>query len=151
MKKQIQNKIYGKKYAIGIAIALIVVFAFLMFNPNSGVLVKKTYTNNENFEVSRLSTVESDIIEYSFSAIESEKYYKGIYSTKVYTYDGGTPGPTIRAKVGDLVKVTLLNELDVPTTIHWHGIQLENEFDGVPGVTQDEIKPGETFTYEFVA
>ena len=68
-----------------------------------------------------------------------------------WTYNGTVPGPMIRVTEGDRVRVVLRNELPQPTTIHWHGIDVPNAMDGVPGVTQDAIAPGETFAYEFVA
>lgn len=68
-----------------------------------------------------------------------------------YTYNGTVPGPMIRVTEGDQVRVIVKNELPVPTTIHWHGIEVPNAMDGVPDVTQDPIQPGETFTYEFTA
>jgi FtsP/CotA-like multicopper oxidase with cupredoxin domain len=57
----------------------------------------------------------------------------------------------IRVTEGDQVRIIVKNELPVPTTIHWHGVEVPNAMDGVPGVTQDPIQPGETFTYEFIA
>jgi FtsP/CotA-like multicopper oxidase with cupredoxin domain len=57
----------------------------------------------------------------------------------------------IRVTEGDQVRIVVKNELPEPTTVHWHGIQVPFEMDGVPGVSQDPIQPGETFTYEFTA
>ena len=68
-----------------------------------------------------------------------------------FTYNGTVPGPMIRVTEGDRVRVIVRNELPVPTTIHWHGVEVPNAMDGVPGVTQDPIQPGETFTYGFTA
>ncbi|NUQ86647.1 MAG: copper oxidase [Anaerolineales bacterium] len=68
-----------------------------------------------------------------------------------FTYNGTVPGPMIRVTEGDQVRVIVKNELPVPTTIHWHGVEVPNAMDGIPGVTQDPIQPGETFTYEFTA
>ena len=68
-----------------------------------------------------------------------------------YTYNGTVPGPMIRVTEGDRVRVLVKNDLPDPTTVHWHGIEVPNEMDGVPRVTQDQIEQGETFTYEFVA
>ena len=68
-----------------------------------------------------------------------------------YTYNGTVPGPMIRVAEGDQVRIVVKNELPDPTTIHWHGVEVPNAMDGVPGVTQDPIQPGETFTYEFTA
>lgn len=67
------------------------------------------------------------------------------------TYNGTVPGPMIRVTEGDQVRIIVTNELDEPTTVHWHGIEVPNIMDGVPGMTQDPILPGETFTYEFTA
>ncbi len=67
------------------------------------------------------------------------------------TYNGTLPGPMIRATEGDQVRMIVKNELEEPTTVHWHGIQVPNAMDGVPDMTQKPIQPGETFTYEFTA
>jgi FtsP/CotA-like multicopper oxidase with cupredoxin domain len=72
-------------------------------------------------------------------------------TVQAITYNGTVPGPTLRVTEGDTVKVTLKNELDQDTTIHWHGLHVPNSMDGVPPFSQDPIKPGQTFTYEFVA
>lgn len=69
----------------------------------------------------------------------------------IYTYNGQVPGPEIRVTEGDLIEVTLVNKLPVATSIHWHGISLPNAEDGVSGVTQDAVKPGQSYTYRFVA
>lgn len=66
-------------------------------------------------------------------------------------YQGQLPGPEIRVTEGDQVRIHVTNELPVGTTVHWHGIDLVNAADGVPGYTQDPIETGETFTYEFTA
>jgi FtsP/CotA-like multicopper oxidase with cupredoxin domain len=69
-----------------------------------------------------------------------------------YTLNGTTPGPTIRAREGDLVQVTLVNEsVKDGTTFHWHGIDVPNAVDGVAGVTQDAVHVGQSHTYRFVA
>ena len=67
------------------------------------------------------------------------------------TYNGQVPGPEIRVKEGEIIRVVLKNYLPEGTTIHWHGIPIVNAMDGVPGVTQQSVKPGETFVYEFEA
>ncbi|MDE8565791.1 multicopper oxidase family protein, partial [Anoxybacillus rupiensis] len=69
----------------------------------------------------------------------------------VYTYNGSVPGAQIRIKQGETVKINLKNELPEPVTIHWHGYPVPNSQDGIPGITMDAVKPGETFTYEFTA
>jgi FtsP/CotA-like multicopper oxidase with cupredoxin domain len=66
-------------------------------------------------------------------------------------YDGRVPGPEIRAREGERLRVVFTNRLAAPTTIHWHGVDVPNAMDGVPGITQKPIQPGETFAYEFEA
>ena len=61
------------------------------------------------------------------------------------------PGPELRVREGERLRVTLDNQLPEPTTIHWHGIPLPNPMDGVPDVTQPAVMPGERFVYEFLA
>src|SRR5439155_7152875 len=63
--------------------------------------------------------------------------------------DGTVPGPEIRIRQGDPVRVVVSNKLGEDTTVHWHGIRLPNAMDGVPGLTQQPIRPGENFSYEF--
>ena len=69
--------------------------------------------------------------------------------TRSWGYDGQTPGPVVRVRHGEPVLVQLKNSLEVPTTIHWHGIRNENAMDGVSGLTQPPVAPGEAFTYRF--
>jgi FtsP/CotA-like multicopper oxidase with cupredoxin domain len=66
-------------------------------------------------------------------------------------YNGRIPGPEIRVREGERVRVLLTNALAEPTTIHWHGVNVPNAMDGVPGVTQKPVPPGSTFVYEFDA
>ena len=66
-------------------------------------------------------------------------------------YNGSTPGPTIRVTEGERVRITLVNRLPVDTTIHWHGIDVPLDQDGVPGLSQHPVEPGETFVYDFIA
>jgi FtsP/CotA-like multicopper oxidase with cupredoxin domain len=69
-----------------------------------------------------------------------------------YTVNGTSPGPTIRAREGELVEVTLVNESVADgATLHWHGIDVPNAADGVAGVTQDAVPVGGRFVYRFVA
>ena len=64
-------------------------------------------------------------------------------------YNGQTPGPTIEAVEGDRVRILVTNHLPEDTSVHWHGVLLPNGMDGVQGLNQPHIKPGETFAYEF--
>ncbi len=70
---------------------------------------------------------------------------------KAWTYNGRVPGPWLRVEPGDKVEVVLTNNLPISTDIHWHGISVPNDQDGVAPITQDYIKPYETYTYSFTA
>jgi manganese oxidase len=72
-------------------------------------------------------------------------------TVKAWTYNGTVPGPTIKVQPGDHVHLVLDNQLPQSTAIHLHGIATPNAMDGVPFITQDPVKPGATFTYDFVA
>lgn len=65
-------------------------------------------------------------------------------------YNGESPGPVIEVVEGDSVRIYVTNRLSEPTTVHWHGILLPNGMDGVSGLNQEPIGPGETFKYEFI-
>ena len=70
-------------------------------------------------------------------------------NTAVWAYNGTVPGPVLRMRQGEPVRILVENRLAEPTTVHWHGIRLPIAMDGVPGISQPPIKPGEVFTYEF--
>ncbi len=79
-----------------------------------------------------------------------EGYYQFPFfdtKTPVWSYNDQIPGPIIRAKVGTTMVIDFANRLKEPSSIHWHGLRIENAMDGVPGVTQDPVGPGENFTY----
>jgi FtsP/CotA-like multicopper oxidase with cupredoxin domain len=69
--------------------------------------------------------------------------------TKVWAYNGAIPGPVLRLKQGEPARIAIENGLSEETTVHWHGMRVPNPMDGVPGLTQRPIKPGESFLYEF--
>ncbi|WP_420881997.1 multicopper oxidase family protein [Rhodococcus sp. (in: high G+C Gram-positive bacteria)] len=66
-----------------------------------------------------------------------------------WAYDGRVPGPEIRVRRGDVLGVDFANALPEESTVHWHGIALRNDMDGVPGLTQSAVRPGDAFRYEF--
>ena len=68
----------------------------------------------------------------------------------LWGYNGSSPGPTIEAIEGDRVRIFVTNRLPEHTTIHWHGILLPSGMDGVGGLSQPQIQPGETYVYEFL-
>jgi FtsP/CotA-like multicopper oxidase with cupredoxin domain len=67
----------------------------------------------------------------------------------LWGFNGSAPGPTIQANEGDRVRIVFDNHLPEPTGIHWHGLELPIEMDGVPGIGQKPVMPGERFVYEF--
>ena len=69
----------------------------------------------------------------------------------LWGYNGQSPGPTIEVVEGDRVRMFVTNRLPESTSIHWHGQRLPNGMDGVSGLTQPSIKPGQTYVYEFAA
>jgi plastocyanin len=70
-------------------------------------------------------------------------------TVRAWTFNGTVPGPMIKTNVGDHVKIVVTNKLPMSTGVHWHGLEVPFEMDGVPDVTQQPIKPGASFTYEF--
>lgn len=72
-------------------------------------------------------------------------------ATPVWAYGGTVPGPLIRVRRHERVRYLFENGLDEPSTVHWHGIRLENAMDGVPGLTQHAVEPGQSFLYDFAA
>lgn len=75
----------------------------------------------------------------------------GARTVQTWAYGDQVPGPLLRATAGDLLSVTVDNRLPAGTTVHWHGVALRNDMDGVPHLTQDPIAGGDSFLYEFVA
>lgn len=71
-------------------------------------------------------------------------------SVEAWTYNGGVPGPLIRVRVGDRFVAHFSNKLPKPTTVHWHGMRVPIQMDGVPDISQPAVQPGESFTYDFV-
>jgi FtsP/CotA-like multicopper oxidase with cupredoxin domain len=69
-------------------------------------------------------------------------------SSQMLAYNNSIPGPIITVQQGSTIHVNFQNNLEVDSSLHSHGLRLRNEFDGVPGLTQDEVKPGESFQYE---
>lgn len=70
---------------------------------------------------------------------------------RAMTYGGTLPGAAIRVREGQRARITLRNQLREPTTIHWHGVDVPINMDGVPGISQPEVQPGESFVYAFEA
>jgi len=93
--------------------------------------------------------MKSGVKEFHLIAEPVEREFAPGMKVKCWGYNGQTPGPTIEAVEGDRVRILVTNKLAEHTSIHWHGIFLPNGMDGVGGLTQPHIKPGETYVYEF--
>ena len=92
-----------------------------------------------------------DVREFTLVAREAAIETSPGRSRLTWTYDGRVPGPEIRVREGERIRVTLRNELPAPTSIHWHGVPVPNAMDGVAGITQPPVAPGDSFTYDFEA
>lgn len=90
-----------------------------------------------------------EVKEFHLIAEEVEHEFAPGTKIKAWGYNGSTPGPTLEAVEGDRVRIYVTNKLPEHTSMHWHGILLPWGMDGVSGLTQPAIKPGETFVYEF--
>jgi FtsP/CotA-like multicopper oxidase with cupredoxin domain len=97
------------------------------------------------------STEVSELREFVLTASEFDWPLMDDTVVRAWGYNGQLPGPELRVREGDRVRITLTNELPVPTTIHWHGVNVPNAMDGVAGLNQAPVAPGESFVYEFVA
>jgi FtsP/CotA-like multicopper oxidase with cupredoxin domain len=98
----------------------------------------------------RLSWPDEGPVEYRLRAAPGEARLVGDGGppTPVWSY-GSVPGPEIRVRQGERLRVVVANRLDEDTTVHWHGLRVPNAMDGVPHLTQPPIRPGESFVYEF--
>ena len=94
-------------------------------------------------------TMKGGVKEFHLIAEPLKREFAPGMTVNCWGYNGQTPGPTIEAVEGDRVRLLVTNHLPEHTSIHWHGIFLPNGMDGVGGLTQPQIKPGETFVYEF--
>ncbi|MBI1818115.1 MAG: copper oxidase [Deltaproteobacteria bacterium] len=86
---------------------------------------------------------------YHLIAEETEHEFAPGLKATCWGYNGAVPGPVIEAVEGDRVRIYVTNRLPAATTVHWHGVLLPSGMDGVGGLSQRVIQPGETFKYEF--
>ena len=87
--------------------------------------------------------------EFHLTAEPVRREFTDGLTVNCWGYNGVTPGPTIEAFEGDRVRILVTNKLPEGTSIHWHGFILPNGMDGVSGLNQPKINPGETYAYEF--
>ena len=139
---------------------LLILSLFLVFGCGSPEIEieKKSATNlqKEIFETEFLGSYPDEIIssgavtEYDIEAREESFALIGDKETKTWGYSNTAKPLELRVKLGDTLKVNFKNSLPDETTIHWHGVRVPNAMDGVPGINQEPINPGESFVYEFV-
>lgn len=94
-------------------------------------------------------TMERGVKVFRLIAEEVKREFAPGMVVNTWGYNGQSPGPTIEAIEGDRVRIYVTNKLKEPTSVHWHGVLLPNGMDGVAGLNQKYIDPGETFVYEF--
>lgn len=91
------------------------------------------------------------LFQLTASPVERTLTGEGGPLSTLWSYNETVPGPEIRVGQGERVRVNFTNQLEEPTSVHWHGIRIDNAMDGVAGLTQAPIMPDESFTYDFVA
>lgn len=93
--------------------------------------------------------VQGATVEYELTIAHQEVNFTG-KPARAMTINGGIPGPTLRFKEGDTARIHVHNRMSVETSIHWHGLLVPPAMDGVPYISFPPIRPGTTFTYEFL-
>ena len=130
-----------------IVVALALIFALVIISACKTSISKEIgipYVKNaEKSSVVELSDKE-------IFSLEAKPVIKEIDGNKIrmYAYNGQIPGPLLKVKQGSTIYINFTNNIDMETAIHWHGIRLENKYDGVPDITQKPIKSGESFLYK---
>ena len=94
-------------------------------------------------------TMDGDVKVFHLIAEPIRREFAPGFWVNCWGYNGSSPGPTIEAIEGERVRIFVTNKLNEPTSVHWHGIILPNGMDGVAGLNQQSIRPGQTFKYEF--
>lgn len=132
------------------------------FNEHMAVMMGGTAQKHEESKAYPIKTSRDRVLEAPYALKDGVKefhltaepirweYAQGKY-VDAWGYNGQVPGPEIRVTEGDSIRVVLTNNLPKPTTIHWHGINVPYQMDGVPSVSQEPIPPGERFIYDFNA
>jgi plastocyanin len=137
LDQPVRRRRLGRRHRLSFAAALLAVavgiFAWLPFAPTAA-------TDDE-----------PTVWEFTLTAEEIDWELQPGTTVRAWAYNGQVPGPEIRVREGDKVRITLVNKLPVGTTIHWHGLNVAPDQDGPAGLNQAPVEPGQSFTYEFVA
>ncbi len=140
-----------KSYGLaGIALAL----SFVIAGCSNDAVDHSAMGHGESQQEEQTQEVTSEVDGkrvFDLNVTETHWMFNDEIMDDAWTYNGSLPGQEIRVLEGDSVVVNVTNSLDEPTALHLHGFPVPNEMDGVPGVTQNAIMPGETFTYEYQA
>jgi len=132
-----------------VIVVLLVGFFIFEDSENSRVRGELYPTSTQGLEFAKASEIielkDGDKIDLSIDIIKKEIAGKEI---RMFGYNGQIPGPLLKVDQDSQVFITVTNNLDVNTTVHWHGLRLENKFDGNPGVTMEPQLPGESFEYK---
>lgn len=134
--------------------AIILVLAACSSDKSDSAKKEKTVATENNQQAKGVKTTKVKTLtgnEFTLVAKEATLQLNNKVTVNAWTFNGSVPGSQIRVKQGEKVKIHVKNELPDPISIHWHGLPVPNTMDGIPGVTQNAIQPGETFTYEFTA
>ncbi len=151
--KKISNITIKQVFAL-IAILGAVLIGAYVYSNNKPSLSSQTQTGEfvqatDNYPDAKASKIVNlkNGDKYDLTASIVKKNINGS-EVKMLAYNGSIPGPLIKVPQNAEVTINFKNETDVDSTLHSHGIRMENKFDGVPDVTQDVVKPGKSFTYK---
>lgn len=105
------------------------------------------------FAVTSTTTAQAELRQFEMTIEDVKLKVNDELTYTAFAFNGQVPGPLIKANEGDDIEVTVTNLTSLPHTVHWHGIYMTDnwENDGVPNVTQEQIKPGDSYTYKFKA
>ncbi|WP_051353284.1 multicopper oxidase family protein [Thalassobacillus devorans] len=137
-----------------LGIGVVMFFNSPLYNNNNTQSLPDGVTEGEGTSIMEVGNQEAGdrpVKTFNLTAQETEWEIGNGETVNAWTYNGTVPGEPLRVTEGEYVRINLKNELEVPVTIHWHGVLLPNKMDGVPGLTQNSVQPGESFTYEYIA
>lgn len=147
-------KAFKEKQKIYLSIVMIIIITitvFLLQKPQEQQS-RPTFTADELFTQAFTGDAEN-IVEYTLVADEQESTIElpdgNTLTLDTWLYNNQLAKNVLRVQLGDRIKVNFQNNLNEPSTIHWHGVRLPQNMDGVPEISQDPVQPGESFVYEF--
>lgn len=115
----------------------------------AGSAATAVLTASSKFALASASSVTNEPLYLRASEVQ-QPLVPDMPPSRLYLYNGESPGPIIRRRQGERLQVLFHNDLAVPSTIHWHGLRLINGMDGVPHLTQEPVMPGKSYLYDFV-